>query len=154
MKSFAKKLIIPLFLTVLLTSVTAEAGVAGHGAAAREAESGPGVNMTQAAEETSAAAEETESAQETAAAAETEAAQETAAAAETEAAEQTSAAEGTLTLIAAGDNLVHEYVYKNAWNAETGTYDFIPMYECIRDLIRSRDLAAATTVTGSSWVSL
>ena len=60
MKSFAEKLIIPLFLTVLLTSVTAEAGVAGHGAAAREAESGPGVNMTQAAEETSAAAEETE----------------------------------------------------------------------------------------------
>ena len=83
MKSFAKKLIIPLCLTVLLTSVTAEAGVAGHGAAAREAESGPGVNMTQAAEETSAAAEET------AAAAETEAAQETAAAAETEAAQET-----------------------------------------------------------------
>ena len=147
MKSFAKKLIIPLCLTVLLTSVTAEAGVAGHGAAAREAESGPGVNMTQAAEETSAAAEETESAQETAAAAETEAAQETAAAAETEAAEQTSAAEGTLTMIAAGDNLVHEYVYKNAWNAETGTYDFIPMYECIRDLIRSRDLAVVNQET-------
>ena len=159
MKSFAEKLIIPLFLTVLLTSVTAEAGVAGHGAAAREAESGPGVNMTQAAEETSAAAEETEAAQETAAAAETEAAQETAAAAETEAAQETtaaaeteaaaqsSAAEGSLTMIAAGDNLVHEYVYKNAWNAETGTYDFIPMYECIRDLIRSRDLAVVNQET-------
>ena len=108
MKSFARKLIIPLCLTVFLTSVTAEAGVAGHGAAAREAESGPGVNMTQAAEETSpaetVAAEETEAALETAAA-ETEAAQETAAAAEMEAAAQSSAAEGTLTMIAAGDNL-------------------------------------------------
>ena len=152
MKSFAEKLIIPLFLTVLLTSVTAEAGVAGHGAAAREAESGPGVNMTQAAEETEAAQEtaaaaETEAAQETAAAAETEAAQETTAAAETEAAAQSSAAEESLTMIAAGDNLVHEYVYKNAWNAETGTYDFIPMYECIRDLIRSRDLAVVNQET-------
>lgn len=50
-------------------------------------------------------------------------------------------------MIAAGDNLVHEYVYKNAWNAETGTYDFIPMYECIRDLIRSRDLAVVNQET-------
>ena len=69
-----RKLLISMAFAVFAVCETAQAGVAGHGAAAsREAEAGPGVSMTQAAQETEAetAAAETSVAAETAAAEET-----------------------------------------------------------------------------------
>lgn len=44
---------------------------------------------------------------------------------------------------AAGDNLIHYSVYKNALNysADGTTYNFLPMYENVRDIIESADLS-------------
>ena len=152
------------------------AGVKGKGASRAAAEAaGPGAAAvtetaaaaedTTAAQETAAAAEETTVAEtaaaETAATAETETtAAETAAAAESAgteetAAETTTAIEtaaasgqtGTLTLIAAGDNLIHKTIVDKAWRPETATHDFSFLYSSIGDLIRSRDLAVINQET-------
>lgn len=145
----------------------AAAEAAGPGAAAvtettAAAEETTATQETVAVTETAAAAEETAAAQETAA--ETTTAAETAAAetaaAETAGTQETAAAEtaavetaaasgqsGTLTMIAAGDNLIHKTIVDKAWRPETGTHDFSFLYSSIGDLIRSRDLAVINQET-------
>ena len=53
----------------------------------------------------------------------------------------------TVTLIAAGDNLIHNSVYTHAYNRSKKTYDFAPMYEDIREEISSRDIAVINQET-------
>lgn len=45
-----------------------------------------------------------------------------------------------LSLIAVGDNLIHSPIYKKASNGD-GTYNFLPMYENIKDTISSYDIS-------------
>ena len=153
------------------------AGVKGKGASRAAAEAaGPGAAAvtettaaaedTTAAQETAAAAEETTAAEtaaaetaatettaaETAVAAESAGTEETAAetttAIETAAAAETASGQsGTLTMIAAGDNLIHKTIVDKAWRPETGTHDFSFLYSSIGDLIRSRDLAVINQET-------
>ncbi len=48
----------------------------------------------------------------------------------------------TATFIAAGDNLIHDTIYKQARARTTdGTYDFFPLYEHILPLVSSKDFA-------------
>ncbi len=45
-------------------------------------------------------------------------------------------------VVAVGDNLVQTAVYRNAANHATdGTYDFLPLYENVRDIIESGDIS-------------
>lgn len=45
-------------------------------------------------------------------------------------------------VVAAGDNLIQTAVYREAsYHATDGTYDFLPMYENVRDIIQSGDLS-------------
>ena len=53
----------------------------------------------------------------------------------------------TVTLIAAGDNLIHNSVYTHAYNRSKKTYDFAPMYDDIKDEISSRDIAVINQET-------
>lgn len=52
----------------------------------------------------------------------------------------------SLSLVAAGDNLIHSPIYTKA-KQEDGTYDFTPMYEHIKDYIQSFDLAVINQET-------
>ena len=51
----------------------------------------------------------------------------------------------TVTLIAAGDNLIHSPIYKSCKTAEG--YDFDPLYENIRDYVKKYDIAAINQET-------
>ena len=55
--------------------------------------------------------------------------------------------EGTVTLIAAGDDLIHANIYRRAFRPETGTYDFHSLYEPVKDVISSYDLAVINQET-------
>lgn len=46
-------------------------------------------------------------------------------------------------VVAAGDNLIHYSVFKNALNysVDGTTYNFLPMYENVRDIVESADLS-------------
>ncbi|MBE6857791.1 MAG: CapA family protein, partial [Ruminococcus sp.] len=45
-------------------------------------------------------------------------------------------------VVAVGDNLVQTAVYRNAQrHATDGTYDFLPLYENVRDIIESGDIS-------------
>ena len=137
-----------LFAAVLTAASPMRAEAAG---AYKPDTKGPGIGL-----QTEASAEESAAAAETQAAAESQAAEETQAAAESQAAEETQAAEsqtaaggrqGKLTLIAAGDNLMHKTIIDKAWRPEAGAHDFRFLYTEIRDLIRSRDLAVINQET-------
>lgn len=52
-----------------------------------------------------------------------------------------------VTLLAAGDNLVHHKIYNMAFRPETGTYDFNFLYDNLRDTIASHDLAVINQET-------
>lgn len=51
-----------------------------------------------------------------------------------------------LSLIAVGDNLIHSPIYKKANNGD-GTYNFLPMYEHIKETIQSYDVAVINQET-------
>ncbi len=51
-----------------------------------------------------------------------------------------------LSLLAVGDNLIHSPIYKKANNGD-GTYNFLPMYENVKDVIQSYDLAVINQET-------
>lgn len=51
-----------------------------------------------------------------------------------------------LSLIAAGDNLIHDTVYEKFEEAP-GEYDFTPMYSHIKDLVQSHDIAVINQET-------
>lgn len=51
-----------------------------------------------------------------------------------------------LSMLAVGDNLIHSPIYKKANNGD-GTYNFLPMYENIKDVIQSYDLAVINQET-------
>ena len=55
--------------------------------------------------------------------------------------------EGVVTLIAAGDDLIHANIYKRAYRADTGTYDFHSLYEPVKDVISSYDIAVINQET-------
>ena len=55
--------------------------------------------------------------------------------------------EGTVTLIAAGDDLIHANIYRRAFRPDTGTYDFHSLYEPVKDVISSYDLAVINQET-------
>lgn len=52
-----------------------------------------------------------------------------------------------LTLIAAGDNLIHKTIVDKAWRPALGTHDFHFLYTPILDTIQSRDLAVINQET-------
>ena len=52
-----------------------------------------------------------------------------------------------LTLLAVGDNLIHAGIYRNAFDPETGSYDFSPLYAHVRERIQEYDLAAVNQET-------
>lgn len=52
-----------------------------------------------------------------------------------------------LTLIAAGDNLIHKTIVDKAWRPYLGTHDFHFLYTPILDTIQSRDLAVINQET-------
>ncbi len=52
-----------------------------------------------------------------------------------------------LTLFAAGDNLIHEAIYRKAYDRETETFDFDGLYTEIRDLVSGADLAIVNQET-------
>ncbi|MCR5008897.1 MAG: CapA family protein [Oribacterium sp.] len=54
---------------------------------------------------------------------------------------------GKLTMIAAGDNLIHKTIVDKAWHPELGTHDFHFLYTPILDTIQSRDLAVINQET-------
>ncbi len=54
---------------------------------------------------------------------------------------------GELTLIAAGDNLIHKTIVDKAWRPYLGTHDFHFLYTPIVDTIQSRDLAVINQET-------
>ena len=60
---------------------------------------------------------------------------------------ETAKSEGKLTLIAAGDNLIHKTIVDKAWHPELGTHDFHSLYTPILDTIQSRDLAVINQET-------
>ena len=62
------------------------------------------------------------------------------------AAAKTETAPQTVSLMALGDNLIHNTVY---WSAEQtdGSYDFTPMYQDIRPIVQQYDLAAINQET-------
>ena len=106
-----------LILCVVLFAGTASFDA--HAAGAHKPETkGPGINM-----QTEAAAEETQ------------------------AEAQSSSGSGKLTMIAAGDNLMHKTIIDKAWRPEAGTHDFRFLYTEIRDLIQSRDLGVINQET-------
>lgn len=48
----------------------------------------------------------------------------------------------TVHVVAAGDNLIQTAVYREAsYHATDGTYDFLPMYENVRDIIQAGDIS-------------
>ncbi len=51
-----------------------------------------------------------------------------------------------LTLLAAGDNLIHTPIFEKAFRAD-GSYDFNPVYDNVRDFVRSYDLAVINQET-------
>lgn len=51
-----------------------------------------------------------------------------------------------LSILAVGDNLIHSPIYKKANNGD-GTYNFLPIYENIKDVIQSYDLAVINQET-------
>lgn len=51
-----------------------------------------------------------------------------------------------LSIIATGDNLIHSPIYQKASNGD-GTYNFIPMYENIKDTIQKYDIAVINQET-------
>lgn len=55
-------------------------------------------------------------------------------------AEEKKDGKGRITFIGAGDNLIHSEVYEAAYQ-EDGSYNFLPMYSEVADLIREKDLA-------------
>lgn len=116
----------PGYFTLILCVVlfTGTASFDAHAAGAYKPETkGPGINMQTEAAETQAAAETQQ------------------------AAAQSSSGSGTLTMIAAGDNLMHKTIIDKAWRPETGTHDFRFLYTEIRDLIQSRDLGVINQET-------
>lgn len=52
-----------------------------------------------------------------------------------------------LTLLAVGDNIAHANIYEGAYDAATRTFDFSPLYEHVRDLVGSCDVAAVCQET-------
>ena len=54
---------------------------------------------------------------------------------------------GKLTMISAGDNLIHKTIVDKAWRPELGTHDFHFLYTPILDTIQSRDLAVINQET-------
>lgn len=52
-----------------------------------------------------------------------------------------------ISLLATGDNLVHNRVYERAYNEATDTYDFNYMFEPIRELTESADIAVINQET-------
>ena len=159
----------PGYFTLILCVIlfTGTASFDAHAAGAHKPETkGPGINMQTetAAEETLTAAEtqtaEAQTAAETQAEAQAETQAETQTAIETQAAAaetqpatgasgaaQASSGSGTLTMIAAGDNLMHKTIIDKAWRPEAGTHDFRFLYTEIRDLIQSRDLGVINQET-------
>lgn len=59
--------------------------------------------------------------------------------------ESTQPEKETVTLIAAGDNLIHSPIYKSCKTAEG--YNFDPLYENIRDYVKEYDIAAINQET-------
>lgn len=57
------------------------------------------------------------------------------------------AGEGTVTLLAVGDNLIHKSVYENQYDAAAGQYDFNSCYDRVRDDIQSHDIAVINQET-------
>ena len=111
----------PGYFTLILCVIlfTGTASFDAHAAGAHKPETkGPGINM-----QTEAAAEETQ------------------------AEAQSSSGSGKLTMIAAGDNLMHKTIIDKAWRPEAGTHDFRFLYTEIRDLIQSRDLGVINQET-------
>ncbi len=51
------------------------------------------------------------------------------------------------TLLVVGDNIAHANVYEGAYDPQTQTYDFSPLYEPVLDLVASCDLAAVCQET-------
>lgn len=62
--------------------------------------------------------------------------------------------ESKLSMIMVGDNLIHEPIYKEAFN--NGNYDFKPMYELIKPIISKHDIAYYNqeTILGGSNIGL
>ncbi len=56
-------------------------------------------------------------------------------------------AEKSISLLAVGDNLAHTSVYERAYDPETGSFDFSPIYEKVKDKISSYDLAVVNQET-------
>ncbi|MBO4367779.1 MAG: CapA family protein [Clostridia bacterium] len=53
----------------------------------------------------------------------------------------------SVTIAAVGDNLIHESIYKKAYDRKTDTYDFDPMYDPVRERISSYDIAVINQET-------
>ena len=52
-----------------------------------------------------------------------------------------------VSLIACGDNLIHDTVYKKFYDEKNDTYDFVPLYENIAPTIKKYDLAVINQET-------
>ncbi len=57
------------------------------------------------------------------------------------------APDASLSLIAVGDNIAHENVYEGAFVPATGSFDFSPCYEHVRDRLAEYDVAAVCQET-------
>ena len=55
--------------------------------------------------------------------------------------------EGSLSLIAVGDNIAHEGIYEHAWVPERQEYDFTPLYARVKERISSYDVAVVNQET-------
>lgn len=53
----------------------------------------------------------------------------------------------SVTIAAVGDNLIHESIYKKAYDRKTDTYDFYHMYDPVRERISSYDIAVINQET-------
>ncbi|MEG0944069.1 MAG: CapA family protein [Angelakisella sp.] len=53
----------------------------------------------------------------------------------------------TLTLLAAGDNLIHDVIYHQARRRSNGSYDFTPAYSAVAPIIRAADIAVINQET-------
>ena len=52
-----------------------------------------------------------------------------------------------ISMIAVGDNLTHKTIYTKCYDRETGTFNFDPIYEDVRDTISSYDIAVVNQET-------
>ena len=55
--------------------------------------------------------------------------------------------DGIITLLAVGDNIIHEGIYENAYDYDTGAYDFSKSYVQVADWVSSFDIAVVTQET-------